>query len=197
MEKIETPNGTLIVPLTKQSTIMAQIKFYDPKNPYYEFSNFFEAPFVLDGQTWLTTEHYFQAAKFPNHPEYVEIIRKCSTPGKCFMLAQQKCKGGYAAKWMVDPAKGDRRVINQVIRDFKDTVAIRPDWDEIRLQVMKHCLLAKFTQNAKLKDLLLATGDAEIIEDSPRDSFWGIGKNGDGSNWLGRLLMEVRSELKE
>jgi predicted NAD-dependent protein-ADP-ribosyltransferase YbiA (DUF1768 family) len=173
------------------------IKFYDPKDPFYEFSNFFEAPFVLDGKTWQTTEHYFQAAKFSHFPEYVDLIQACNTPGKCFVLAQQKCKGGYAAKWMINPAIGDRRLLNDIVREYKEKgVHIRPDWDDVRIEVMKKCLLAKFTQNAKLRDLLLSTGDATIIENSPRDSFWGIGKNGDGSNWLGLLLMEVRYDLQ-
>lgn len=172
------------------------IKFYEPKAPYYEFSNFFVAPFVLDGETWMTTEHYYQAAKFSEqHPDYAALIRACSTPGKCFVLAQQKCKGGYAAKWMVNPDTGDRRLLNDLVREHKDTVRIRADWDSVRLEVMKRCLVAKFTQNAALKKLLLDTGDADIIEDSPRDSFWGIGKKGDGANWLGRLLMEVRDEI--
>lgn len=173
------------------------IKFYDPKNPFYEFSNFFHAPFILDGETWMTTEHYFQAAKFmDHHPDYANLIRMCSTPGKCFVLANQKCKGGYAAKWMVNPEAGDRRLLNDIVIKYKDTVHIRPDWDNVRLVVMKRCLLAKFRQNITLAKLLLDTGDALIVEDSPRDSFWGIGKNGDGANHLGRLLMEVRDELK-
>jgi ribA/ribD-fused uncharacterized protein len=95
---------------------------------------------------------------------------------------------------MVDPVKGDRRLLNNIIRDFKDIVRIRADWDEVRLTVMKTGLLAKFSQNERLKQLLLSTGDTEIIEDSPRDA-WGVGKKGDGQNWLGRLLMEVRAEL--
>lgn len=60
---------------------------------------------------------------------------------------------------------------------------------------MKKCLLAKFEQNYDLKIKLLGTGDAILIESSPRDEYWGSGKYNMGKNKLGRLLMEVRDSL--
>lgn len=57
------------------------------------------------------------------------------------------------------------------------------------------CLCEKFKYN-KMKQLLLNTGESELIEDSPYDYYWGIGKNGTGKNRLGILLMQVREELK-
>lgn len=170
------------------------IKFYDPKSPYYEFSNFFEEPFNLDGRTWPTVEHYFQAAKFTD-PEYVEVIRNCSTPCKAFVLARQKLKGGYAAKWCVNLKGGDRRLLNDIILEYCPRVSIRPDWDEVRVDVMQKALMAKFSQSKRLKTMLLETQDKIIMEDSPRDSFWGIGKDGKGTNMLGHLLMKVRDEV--
>lgn len=172
------------------------VKFYKKEDAFYEFSNFYKAAFELDGKSWPTTEHYFQAAKFPDHPEYQEIIRNCSTPGKCFTIAQQKKKGGYAVKWAVNPKTGDNRLLNDIITQYKDTVRIRVDWDDVRISVMTKCLTAKFSQNECLKNLLLSTGKKHIIEDSPRDDYWGIGKNNNGQNHLGRLLMEVREELQ-
>ena len=46
-----------------------------------------------------------------------------------------------------------------------------------------------------LGSLLLATGNAELIEDSLSEPFWGIGPDGSGPNWAGRVLMEIRAEL--
>ena len=67
---------------------------------------------------------------------------------------------------------------------------------ELKLEVMRIAVRAKFFQNPELAKRLLATGVAELIEDSESDAFWGCGKNGDGLNWLGQVLMEVRSELE-
>lgn len=171
----------------------SDIRFYEKKDPYYEFSNFYEkAPFTIDGKTWPTTEHYFQAAKFDN-PEYVELIRTASTPNKAFILGGQKKKGGYAGKWPLN--KKDTRTLNEVIDDYAH-LKIRSDWDTVKLVEMEKALFAKFSQNAGLKKLLLGTGDAIIIEDSPRDSYWGIGKDGKGQNMLGKLLMKVRASLQ-
>ena len=68
---------------------------------------------------------------------------------------------------------------------------------------MKKALQAKFTQDQTLKTLLLETGDSEIIEASPRDSYWGAlalgsatGPDKNGLNKLGKLLMEIRMEIR-
>lgn len=83
----------------------------------------------------------------------------------------------------------DSRIIGQ-------TVKIRPDWDEIKRQVMKECVTAKFLQHPVLRKQLMDTGTEILIEDSPVDWYWGCGKDGTGQNVLGQVLMEVRTELK-
>jgi predicted NAD-dependent protein-ADP-ribosyltransferase YbiA (DUF1768 family) len=176
------------------------ICFYEVKKPFYEFSNFYVAPFHLDGKTWNTVEHYFQASKFTEtqtNMEYSDIIRSCNTPGKCFILARQKKKGGYAGKWTVNPKNtSDTRTLNDIIDQYASTATLRHDWDDVKIDIMRKALVAKFTQHPQLKNLLLSTSDRPIVEDSPRDDFWGRGKNYNGQNWLGRLLMEVREECR-
>ena len=73
---------------------------------------------------------------------------------------------------------------------------LRKDWELIKDEVMREAVRAKFTQHAQLKVLLLGTGDAEIIEHTPKDSYWGDGEDGSGKNKLGRILMELRAELR-
>lgn len=75
-------------------------------------------------------------------------------------------------------------------------VTMRPDWDDVKYSVMKEVLTAKFTQCHDLRKELLATGDEELVEDSPVDYYWGCGADGTGKNMLGKLLMELREELK-
>jgi ribA/ribD-fused uncharacterized protein len=141
------------------------IHFYRVADEYGYLSNF--APFVieLDGQTWPTTEHYFQAQKFLD-AAHREEIRQASSP----MIAARMGR--------------DRNR------------PLRADWERVKLDTMRTALLAKFTQHADLKQALLATGDAAIVEHTPRDSFWGDGGDGSGANWLGRLLMELRDRLR-
>lgn len=73
---------------------------------------------------------------------------------------------------------------------------IRRDWDSARLGVMRAALAAKFTQHQDLTALLLATGDAPIVEHTENDDFWGDGGDGKGKNWLGKLLVELREKLR-
>jgi ribA/ribD-fused uncharacterized protein len=77
------------------------------------------------------------------------------------------------------------------------TVPIRPDWEDVKIDAMRRAVFAKFSAHPELKEMLLATGDEEIVEPADRDNFWGCGPNGSGQNWLGRILMEVRSELRK
>ena len=69
------------------------------------------------------------------------------------------------------------------------------DWDSKKLDVMLKGLRHKF-MNPRLHQLLIETGDAVIHENSEDDFFWGIGDDGTGESWLGKLLMQVREERK-
>lgn len=180
----------------------SSILFYEPKHPYYEFSNFYEMKgyqFEIDGYKYKTVEQYFQAQKFfiPSsirHMEYFNIIHMADSPNKIFMLGTQKRKGGYASKWTLNKVT-DHRLINNIIAEYQD-IAPRDDWLTVRQSIMKAGLMAKFGQNDGLKSILLSTDKNHIIENSPRDDYWGIGKNNTGKNVLGHLLMEVREALK-
>lgn len=71
---------------------------------------------------------------------------------------------------------------------------LREDWEDVKLTVMEDILRIKFS-NLKLRDKLLATGDAELIESNWwNDTFWGV-CNGIGDNHLGKLLVKIRGEL--
>lgn len=59
---------------------MTVIHFYAPDDAWGEFSNFYPSPMTVDGLSWPTSEHYFQAAKFPGSP-HAERIRRAVTPG--------------------------------------------------------------------------------------------------------------------
>lgn len=85
---------------------------------------------------------------------------------------------------------------NNESRLLGQKVTMRPDWDQVKAQVMYECCLAKFLQHPELRKQLMETGDQELIEDSPVDYYWGCGKDGTGQNMLGKTLMKIREELK-
>lgn len=72
----------------------------------------------------------------------------------------------------------------------------RKDWDKIKLDVMKEILRAKAEQHLYIKEKLLQSSGKELIENSPLDSFWGWGPDGNGENHLGKLWMEIREEFR-
>lgn len=75
-------------------------------------------------------------------------------------------------------------------------VTLRPDWEEIKIEVMTDLNRQKYRDN-DFRNLLLSTGDASLIEGNHwGDTFWGV-CNGVGKNYLGKILMSIRDELKE
>lgn len=72
----------------------------------------------------------------------------------------------------------------------------RPDWESTKYGVMKIGVRFKFAYYPQLAELLLSTGDEELVEATTTDLIWGCGSDGTGMNWLGKILMEVRAELR-
>ena len=73
---------------------------------------------------------------------------------------------------------------------------LRQDWEQVKFRIMKEVLISKFSI-PEMKEKLLATGDEELIEGNNwGDQIWGV-CDGKGENWLGKLLMEVRDEMRK
>ena len=74
-------------------------------------------------------------------------------------------------------------------------VEARADWEEVKVGIMEDLVRLKFATHAGLREMLLATGDAQLIEGNWwKDTFWGVCR-GAGRNELGKILMRVRAEL--
>ena len=73
----------------------------------------------------------------------------------------------------------------------------RPDWDAVKEVVMRKAVSAKFAQNWGLRELLVATGDQELMHESASDLFWGRSQDRVGDNRLGTIIMEVRQALRK
>ncbi len=142
------------------------IYFYSTIDDYGCFSNFSRHGFELDDRYWPTSEHYFQAQKFPG-TEYAEQIRTAKTPKQAVTLGRR--------------------------RDWP----LRADWEDVKVDIMRQAVRRKFATHADIRQILLDTGDEELIENAPHDTFWGAGQFGTGQNMLGKILMEVRAELRD
>jgi N-glycosidase YbiA len=144
-------------------------------------SHFWPAPIAIDGQEWPTVEHYYQAQKSAD-AGYRDAIRQAATPGMAKRLAAQP----HAPRRI---SKHSWFLANQAVP--------REDWLEVKLDIMRRADGAKFTQHPELAAALLATADSELIEDSPSEPYWGVGRDGQGLNWAGRVLMEIRQKLAD
>jgi N-glycosidase YbiA len=76
------------------------------------------------------------------------------------------------------------------------TQKLRRDWESVKVDIMREAVLAKFTQHGNLRQLLLATGAANLVEHTENDDYWGDGGDGRGKNMLGRVLMQTREILR-
>lgn len=159
-------------PTTKSNPSLAanEISFYRAsEKPYGMFSNLYRRPIEFEGEVFATAEHAYQAGK-ARKKEVRQWILSAPTPGLVAMAAH----GLY-------------------------TWDIVSDWSRIKYDRMRRVLRAKFTQHNDLRELLLSTGDARIVEvgkvANPVNCTWGE-VNGKGKNMLGVLLMELRTELQ-
>ncbi len=94
------------------------------------------------------------------------------------------------------------KALGRKVRGFDQTV-----WDQAKYSIVLNGNWCKFSQNRKMRDFLLSTGDSILAEASPYDGIWGIRLSADspdaqapgkwrGQNLLGFALMEVRDELR-
>lgn len=147
---------------------MMPIKFFRSNNKYFCFSNFSQHPVEVDGLKYPTSEHYYQSMKFYGvNPERAEQIRLAATP----------------------------RIAADMGRDA--SFEMQPDWEKYKIYYMCRVIQIKTDTYESIQKLLLETGEEEIIEDSPRDYYWGCGKDGSGKNKLGILWMTMRACLRD
>jgi ribA/ribD-fused uncharacterized protein len=148
-----------------------EIQFYRAnEKPYGVFSNLFRRAITFEGEVFATSEHAYQAGK-ARKKQVRDWILSAPTPGLVAMAAH----GIY-------------------------TWDIVPDWSRIKYDRMRAVLRAKFTQHADLREVLLSTGNARLVEVGSVPNIvnhtWGE-VNGKGKNMLGVMLMELRQDLRE
>ena len=151
--------------------------FFNAKQPYFELSNMAtEYPIKFDGKVWNSSEALYQACKYAND---LEVLPKSGNATIANVRERiLKSKNAMAAKMTQKCAKN----------------YIRPDWDEIKIEVMLLVLLLKYKQHIKVRMPLAYAKEEglQIVERSSKDKFWGavLDKESNmlvGKNMLGRL----------
>lgn len=156
-----------------QEVTKNEIRFYTPSGEYGFLSNFYPSPLELklfkdsESTIWPTVEHVYQASKFANNSQWRETIRNAGTPSKAKRM-------GKANSSSIKPSS---------------------DWETNKVKVMQYLVYIKFHRHPKLLLKLCETSDAILIENAPNDYFWGCGSDGTGDNMLGKILMEIRSNV--
>ncbi|KAH8100871.1 hypothetical protein BXZ70DRAFT_907037 [Cristinia sonorae] len=89
-----------------------------------------------------------------------------------------------------------RRFANDVRSDWRSVNGRKVSPTLNHHTQMEETLFQKFTQHRSLGEMLVETGDDELIEENDRDSYWGIGPDGRGRNEFGKILEKVRSRLR-
>ncbi len=77
------------------------------------------------------------------------------------------------------------------------SMPLRADWEMVKVDIMAAAVLKKFTTHAEPRALLLSTNERSLVEAAPGDYFWGAGQDGTGENHLGRILMDVRRQMRQ
>ena len=143
------------------------------------FSQWWISPFIVDGITYKTAEHWMMAKKAElfNDNEILEKIIQANSPAEAKKLGRE-------------------------VKNYDDAL-----WLANRYEIVKQGNFHKFSQHSDEKEFLINTKERILVEASPVDAIWGIGMASDhkdihnpekwkGLNLLGFALMEVREELK-
>jgi ribA/ribD-fused uncharacterized protein len=141
------------------------IYFYSPREQPYGCFSNFSRHGVSMEGVWYPTVEHYFQAQKFAGTPYAERIQRAVTPKQAAELGRSR------------------------------SVPLRADWESVKDGIMLAAVQCKFETHEALRALLLATGDEEIVENAPRDYYWGGGADGSGQNKLGQTLMAVRACL--
>ena len=134
----------------------------------FPLDNFSAFGFLMDGEYFQTGEHAFQYLKFVDtNKEIANKIKGSFSPNEARSIAHENKKFRLA------------------------------NWSDVKYQKMEKVFRLKVEQNPIVKEVLLNTKDYIIAENCiDEDSDWGLDKNNQGSNNLGKIWMKIRDEIK-
>lgn len=143
------------------------IYFYSNREVPYGVFSNFSPQGVDLDGVWWPTTEHYFQAQKFAGTPYAEKIRMASSPKQAANLGRSR------------------------------EVPVRADWEKIKDEVMFKAVKRKFELHSELHELLLSTGEEELVENAPGDYYWGCGADGSGKNQLGITLMRVRALLRQ
>ncbi|MCB1633310.1 MAG: NADAR family protein [Xanthomonadales bacterium] len=146
-----------------------------------------EQPAII--RFYSVSDDYGEFSNFSPHP--IRLDGQLWPSSEHYFQAQkfEDAKQRQRIRGVKSPAEAAR-----LGRDRKQR--LRRDWESVKVQVMHKAVVAKFTQHPELRELLLSTNQARIVEHTENDAYWGDGGDGSGRNMLGQILMRVRAALQ-
>lgn len=146
--------------------VSGEVAAFYPRE-FYPLCNFSSFQVEWRGRLWPTSEHAYQAAHFfDTAPELAQTIYVVRSAHEAYKIAK---------------ANADKAP---------------EDWEDLKEEIMLDICRHKLRQHEYIRKKLLETGEARIVEDSPKDSFWGWGPDRRGRNALGKVWMRLRDELR-
>lgn len=142
------------------------IYFYIEREKPYGCFSNFSAHGFLLDELYWTTSEHYFQAQKFVNTPYLEKVRQTQTPKDAANMGRNR------------------------------SLPLRSDWEQVKDEVMRKAVLQKFRSHTDIREILLATEDKVLVENSPIDYYWGCGKDGSGKNKLGQILMEVREVLR-
>jgi ribA/ribD-fused uncharacterized protein len=143
------------------------IYFYSNRDPKHGCFSNFSAHGITLKGKWWPTTEHYFQARKFAGTEHEEKIRLAPSPKRAATMGRDRSR------------------------------PLRRDWEKVKDDIMREAVLAKFEQRADIREALLSTGDEDIVENAPRDYYWGCGQDGSGKNMLGIILVETRAILRE
>lgn len=142
--------------------------FFSRKDNDELLGAFIDLGFELDGASWPTVEHYYQAMKFDSD-ELKAKVRSAKTARKA----------------------------QKIGKNFLNRLKVRKDWAEIKATVMTRAIYIRAKTHDKAARALLDTDGRQLMENDNYDYYWGCGRDRRGENRYGKVLMNVRGKLKQ
>lgn len=208
LKEAKQPETMAVTTNTKQSQGTKLLTFDDNTKGLGALSPQTNATFILDDEKFPSVSAYFEAQRFACAPRLYKLfmnvvvatsvreIKEIVNTNIPNYINDNELNALYTTLTSLTavPSTHDLSKLLQNILAQHERGKQRKEWTDVKIPLMRRALRAQINQHATLQKVLLSTGECTLNYQSP-DTFWGVSSNGKGENNLGKLLMEIRTEI--